>query len=328
MSDAVHAPAPASPARSAPPATGRRRGIPTRTPHQVPGRGRMGGPLTGIPWALPAVLLVGVLLVYPFFRSVYGSLFEDNGFTSSFTGLDNYTRLADDPIFGRSLLNTVMWVAGTLLLPVAAGLAIAVATHRMRFGRLAQLVIVLPYAISGAATAVLWKFILTTDGALNEVLRAVGLDSLAQGWLLEWPQNTLSMIVASTWQATGLNVVLFAIGLNAIPRDTVEAAELDGAGGWRMFRHITLPQLRAVSVVVVGMAIVNSLKAFDMIWVLTQGGPARSSETLALTMYREAFRLFHVGYGSAIALVLSVIVVASSWMYLRRQMPGTSAPKS
>lgn len=265
-----------------------------------------------------------MLLVYPFFRSVYGSLFEDNGFTSHYTGLDNYVRLAEDPIFGRSLLNTVMWVAGTLLLPVVAGLAIAVATHRMRFGRIAQLVVVLPCAISGAATAVLWKFILTSEGSLNQVLQGLGLDSLVRPWLLEWPQNTLSMIVASTWQATGLNVVLFAIGLSAIPRETVEAAELDGATGWRMFRHITLPQLRSVSVVVIGMAIVNSLKAFDMIWVLTQGGPARSSETLALTMYRESFRLFHVGYGSAVALVLSVIVVASSWMYLRRQMPETS----
>ncbi|MEV0318288.1 carbohydrate ABC transporter permease [Streptomyces sp. NPDC050658] len=302
-----------------------RRGLPTRTPHQAAaGRGRYGGPVAAVPWALPALVLVGVLLVYPFFRSVYGSFFEDNGFTSSFTGLDNYARLADDPIFGRSVLNTVLWVAGTLLLPVLAGLAIAVATHRMRFGGLAQLVIVLPYAISGAATAVLWYFMLSSQGAVNQVLRGIGLDSWAQSWLLEWPQNTFAMIVASTWQATGLNVVLFAIGLRAIPKDTVEAAQLDGATGLRMFWFVTLPQLRAVTVVVVGMAIVNSLKAFDMIWILTKGGPSRTSETLALSMYRETFRLFHVGYGSAIALVLSVIVVASSWMYLRRQMPESA----
>ncbi|KRV49048.1 permease [Wenjunlia vitaminophila] len=303
------------------------RRIPTRTPHQAVRAGnsakKYGGSLAGIPWATPALGLVGVLLVYPFFRSAYGSLFQDNGFTSSYTGFDNYSRLADDPIFGRSVLNTLMWVIGTLLLPVLAGLLIAVATHRVRLGGWAQLVIVLPYAISGTATAVLWNFMLTSDGAVNQVLRGVGLDSLARPWLLEWPENTISMIVASTWQATGLNVVLFAIGLRAIPRETVEAAELDGATGWRMFRYVTLPQLRAVTVVVVGMAIVNSLKAFDMIWILTKGGPSRSSETLALTMYRETFRLFHVGYGSAIALVLSVIVVASSWLYLRRQMPSS-----
>ncbi|WP_030669431.1 carbohydrate ABC transporter permease [Streptomyces sp. NRRL B-1347] len=318
--------APAPPARER---RARRRRVPLRTPHQAARPGaRLGGPLTALPWALPAFAFVGVLLVYPFLRSVYGSFFEDNGFTSSYTGLDNYTRLADDPVFGRSLLNTLMWVAGTLLLPVLAGLVIALATHRLRWGGLAQLVIVLPFAISGTATAALWYFMLTSDGAVNQALRAVGLDSWAQLWLLEWPQNTLALIVASTWQATGLNVVLFAIGLRAIPRDTVEAAQLDGASGWRMVRYVTLPQLRAVTVVVVGMAIVNSLKAFDMIWILTQGGPSRSSETLALTMYRETFRLFHVGYGSAIALVLSVVVVASSWLYLSRQMPDTGWSKA
>ncbi|WP_327352016.1 carbohydrate ABC transporter permease [Streptomyces sp. NBC_01304] len=318
----------ATPAQTTTPVRMRRR-VPVRTPHQGVGRSaRLGGPMAAIPWALPAFALVGVLLVYPFFRSVYGSFFEDNGFTSSFTGLDNYSRLADDPIFGRSVVNTLMWVAGTLLLPVLAGLVIAVATHRMRFGGLAQLAIILPYAISAAATAVLWNFMLTSDGAVNQVLRGIGLDSWAQTWLLEWPHNTLAMIVASTWQATGLNVVLFAIGLRAIPQDTIEAAQLDGARGWRMFRYVTLPQLKAVTVVVVGMAVVNSLKAFDMIWILTKGGPSRSSETLALSMYRETFRLFHVGYGSAIALVLSVIVVGSSWLYLRRQMPEQSALKS
>lgn len=302
------------------------RRVPRRLPRRRPGRAgavavRRCGPPPGIPWVLPAAALVGVLLVYPFARSVYGSFFEDNGFTRSFTGLANYVRLADDPIFGRALVNTLLWVAGTLLLPVLAGLLIAVATHRMRFGGAARLVIVLPFVVSGPATAVLWSFLLTSDGAVNQVLRGLGLDGLARPWLLEWPYNTLSMIVAATWQAAGLDVVLFSLGLRAVPREIVEAAELDGARGWRMFRHITLPQLRAVTVVAVGMAIVNGLKAFDLVYILTKGGPSRSSETLALTMYREAFRLFHVGYGSAIAVVLSVVVVAASWAYLRRRMP-------
>ncbi|WP_282794453.1 sugar ABC transporter permease [Streptomyces sp. CC224B] len=329
MTEMVTPAGPPAPGARAPRPPRARRRVPVRSPHQAvrPGA-RLGGPLAALPWALPAFAFVGVLLVYPFVRSVYGSFFGDNGFTSEFTGFDNYARLADDPVFGRSLLNTLLWVAGTLLLPVLAGLVIAVATHRLRWGGAAQLVIVLPFAISGTATAALWYFMLSSDGAVNQALRAVGLDSWAQTWLLEWPQNTLALIVASTWQATGLNVVLFAIGLRALPRDTVEAAQLDGASGWRMFRHITLPHLRAVTVVVVGMAIVNSLKAFDMIWILTQGGPSRSSETLALTMYRETFRLFHVGYGSAIALVLTVVVVASSWLYLRRQMPDTGWAKA
>lgn len=279
----------------------------------------------GIPFLAPAMLLVGGLLIYPFARTVYDSFFTDNGFTRSFTGTGNYSRLITDPVLGRSLLNTVMWVAGTLLLPVLLGLAIAMATSGLRLGKLARSVIVLPYAISGSATSVVWTFILESNGAANQVLNAVGLHHVTAGWLLEWPQNTISMILASTWQATGFSVVLFMVGLQAIPADTIEAAVIDGASGWSMFRKVLLPQLRPVAVVVIGMSLVNSLKSFDLIWVMTQGGPARSSETLAVTMYRETFLLPHIGYGAAVAVVLTVIVLGASWLYLRQQMPRARA---
>ena len=128
------------------------------------------------------------------------------------------------------------------------------------------------------------------------------------------------MIVASTWQGTGVAVILFLIGLQAIPPSTIEAARLDGASGARLFWHITLPQLRPITVVVVGISVVNSLKTFDIVWLLTQGGPGTASETLALTMYRETFTLARYGAGAAVAVVLTVIVVAASWIYLRRQL--------
>jgi ABC-type sugar transport system permease subunit len=128
------------------------------------------------------------------------------------------------------------------------------------------------------------------------------------------------MILASTWQGTGVAVILFLIGLQAIPPSTVEAARLDGASGARMFWHITLPQLRPITVVVVGISVVNSLKTFDIVWLLTQGGPGTASETLALSMYRETFTLARYGAGAAVAVVLTVVVVAASWIYLRRQL--------
>ncbi len=122
---------------------------------------------------------------------------------------------------------------------------------------------------------------------------------------------------------TGVAVVLFLVGLQTVPPETIEAAALDGADGWKRFRYITLPQLRAVTVVVVGITLANALRAFDLIWVLTQGGPARSSETLALSMYRETFLLQDAGQGSAIAVVLTIVVVGSSWTYLRSNLRGT-----
>lgn len=268
----------------------------------------------------PAVALVVVLMIVPFLETVYRSFFDDNGFTRTWVGPANYITLFTSAGFGQTLLNTLMWVVGTLALPVLIGLLIAVATHELRWGSVARFSLVLPYALSGAATAVVWTFVLRDDGALNAALAGLGLDGLQQGWLLEWPLNTVVMIVASTWQGTGVAVILFLIGLQAIPPSTIEAAKLDGATGSRLFWHITLPQLRPITVVVVGISVVNSLKTFDIVWLLTQGGPGTASETLALTMYRETFTLARYGAGAAVAVVLTVVVVTASWAYLRRQL--------
>src|SRR6266516_4683828 len=112
-------------------------------------------------------------------------------------------------------------------------------------------------------------------------------------------------------------MMLFLMGLQNIPRDAVEAALIDGANGIRLFRHITLPLLRPMATIVMGIALINSFKVFDLIWVMTQGGPYRSSETLAVTMYRESFVSFHVGYGAAVAVLLTLIVFVLSIFYLR-----------
>ncbi|MFF4244867.1 carbohydrate ABC transporter permease [Streptomyces sp. NPDC001822] len=267
----------------------------------------------------PAVLLVSALLLVPFATTVYRSLFDDRR-VSGFAGLDNYALFLDDPVLTRSIENTLMWVAGTVALPLVLGLAIAVLTQGTGWSRAARLLVVLPYALSGSAVAVVWNFVLNTDGAANQVLKAFGMGSLAQGWLLEWPGNTIVMIIANTWQSAGVAVILFLVGLQTIPPETLEAASLDGAAGWRKFWFVVLPQLRTVSVIVVGTSLVNGLKSFDLIWVLTQGGPGRQSETLAVSMYQETFLALHPGAGAAVAVVLTVIVLLTSWLYLRRQL--------
>ncbi|SEG91730.1 carbohydrate ABC transporter membrane protein 1, CUT1 family [Actinacidiphila yanglinensis] len=268
----------------------------------------------------PAVALVAALLVVPFAVTAYRSLFDDNGITARFVGLANYRSLLTDPDFGRSLLNTVMWVVGTLVLPVLLGLLLAVLTHSVRWGAVARTAVVIPYALSGSATALLWTYLLKSDGAVNQTLSAVGLGGWQQDWLLHWPLNTVVMIVATTWQSTGAALLLFLIGLQTIPAETIEAARIDGAQGLQMFLKVIVPQLRPMTVVVVGMSIVNSLKTFDIVWLLTQGGPGTASETLALTMYRQTFTLNRYGYGAAVSVVLTAVVVAASWLYLRRQV--------
>ncbi|MFJ8885854.1 carbohydrate ABC transporter permease [Streptomyces sp. NPDC102402] len=275
--------------------------------------------VAGAGFLAPAVVLVGALLLAPFAATVYRSLFDDRR-VSGFAGLDNYALFLNDPVLTRSIQNTLMWVVGTVVLPLVLGLAIAVMTDGARWSRVARLVVVLPYALSGSAVAVVWNFVLNTDGAANQVLKAFGMGSFAQGWLLEWPGNTLVMIVANTWQSAGVAVILFLVGLQTIPPETLEAASLDGAAGWRKFWYVVLPQLRTVSVIVVGTSLVNGLKSFDLIWVLTQGGPGRQSETLAVSMYQETFLALHPGAGAAVAVVLTAIVLIASWLYLRRQL--------
>ncbi|MGW7350858.1 carbohydrate ABC transporter permease [Streptomyces sp. NPDC054784] len=267
----------------------------------------------------PAVLLVALFLLAPFGWTVHRSFFSDTR-TSPFSWFENYALFASDPALTRSVQNTLMWVVGTVVLPFVLGLAIACMTDASRLSRFARLCVVLPYALSGSAVAVVWNFMLTTDGAVNQVLTNVGLGSFAQGWLLTWPGNTVVMILANAWQATGVAVILFLVGLRSIPPETLEAGALDGANGWQQFRHVVLPQLRPVSIIVIGMSLVNGLKSFDLIWVLTQGGPGRATETLAVSMYNETFLELRPGAGAAIAVVLTVIVLAASWFYLRRQL--------
>ncbi|WP_217168909.1 carbohydrate ABC transporter permease [Streptomyces sp. AC512_CC834] len=272
----------------------------------------------------PSVLLVGVVLLAPFATTIYRSFFDDHRH-SGFAGVDNYRLFLTDDALLRSVENTLLWVAGTVALPFALGMLIACLSDATRWSRFARLCVVIPYALSGAAVAVVWNFVLSTDGALNQMLSAVGLGSLSQSWLLDWPGNTLVIICVNAWQATGVAVILILVGLQGIPPETLEAADLDGAGPWQRFRFVVLPQLRPVSIIVIGMSLANGLKSFDLLWVLTRGGPGRATETLAVSMYQETFLLQRPGAGSAIAVVLTVIVLAASWLYLRRQFDEKGA---
>jgi multiple sugar transport system permease protein len=183
-----------------------------------------------------------------------------------------------------------------------------------------RLPFLIPYAISGAGVAVVWGFILQPHGALNDVLTWLHLPGGHSSLLLYRPVNTIVMIVAASWQGVGVNALLFLVGLQSIPREPIEAAQVDGASGWTMFRHIHWPLLRPLTAVVVGLAIVASLKTFDVVWVLTQGGPGRSSETLAVTMYRNTFVANQYGDGSAVAVILTLIAGIASVTYLRSQL--------
>ncbi|WP_246187040.1 carbohydrate ABC transporter permease [Microlunatus speluncae] len=269
----------------------------------------------------PSLALVVLVLYLPVLYTFYLSFTQYNGLGAPlFVGLENYADMITGTAFLVALRNTVIWVLGTLLLPVGLGLLVACLAYGIRGGGLLRLPFLIPYALSGVAVGVIWSFMLGADGALTQALRFLSLPGSELRWLQDAPLNTVVMVIAAAWQGVGVNALLFTVGLQSIPKEPLEAARLDGATGLRLFGHLIWPLLRPSTTVVVGLSIVNGLKTFDIVQAMTQGGPARASETLALTMYRDTFVNSDYGLGAAVAMFLSVVTVAASIIYLRRQL--------
>lgn len=268
----------------------------------------------------PGVLLVAVLLYLPLLWTVFLSFTDYNGLGDPrWIGLTNYQTMFEDPDFLNSVFNTLLWVVGTLIVPVGLGLGLALLTFNLKGGVWLRLPFLIPYAISGIGVGLIWSFVLQSDGALDQALHFFGIAHTPR-WLLDAPLNTIVMIIAAAWQGVGVNALLFTIGLQSIPKEPLEAARLDGARGLRLFGSILWPMLRPLTTVVIGLSIVASLKTFDIVLGMTKGGPGRVSETLALTMYNDTFVNSQYGLGSAIAVFLTVVTLAAAILYLRQQL--------
>lgn len=275
---------------------------------------------------LPSLALVLLIFYVPVLYTFYLSFTKYNGLgTPELVGLHNFAEMFSDTAFLGALKNTAIWVVGTLVLPVGLGLLVAVLAYGFRGSGWLRLPFLVPYALSGVAVGVIWSFMLGSGGALTQALQFLNLPGTELRWLQDSPLNTVVMVIAAAWQGVGVNALLFTVGLQSIPKEPLEAARIDGATGFRLFKNITWPLLRPSTTVVVGLSIVNGLKTFDIVQAMTQGGPARSSETLALTMYRDTFVNSDYGLGSAVAIFLSIVTVGASIIYLRRQLSLSSS---
>ena len=274
----------------------------------------------------PSFVVVMIMLVYPVLRTLYLSFTNAEGLAPiSFIGFDNYIKLTNDPVISRTMINVAIWTISSFLLPILIGLFMAVTLSGLKYSSVYRTIFLLPYVFSGVAVGSLYLNVWETKGIVNQTLTSLGLEQFTRSWLLEWPHNTSAMIIATTWQITGLAMVLYTVGLQNIPQSTVEAGTLDGAGPWRLFRSIIWPQLAYINAVVIGTTLANSLRTFDIVWTMTQGGPARSSETLAVTMYRETFLINRPGYGSTVAVLLTILVLTVSVLALRRSFKAEKA---
>lgn len=271
--------------------------------------------------AIP-LLLYSVIVVGPLLYSFYFSLTDWNGFNFeyNFVGLDNFARIFTDPLFGNAIKNTLIWIVAALTLPTLGGLLLALALQeKVRGARLYKSLFYLPICLSLAVVGQIWIWIYQPRwGLLNVTLNSIGLEDLSRAWLAR-PETALgAVIVAWTWQQVGLAMVIFLAGLTSIPRDLTEAASIDGANYRQTLRYVVIPLLLPSTIIVVALAVINSLKSFDIVYIMTGGGPFHSSDTLAIFMYNESFKKYYMGYGSAIAVVLFLIALVIIAFYFRQ----------
>lgn len=280
------------------------------------------------PYLIPAVVLYAWFLLYPMLDAVRLSFFSWSGFRTeqpAWVGIDNYVRLfTQDAVFWTAFRNSVVWVILSLLVPTVIALLLALGLNRKMIGRnLMRAIFYIPAVFASITVAAMWRWIYNpTIGFVNQLLTAVGLGDWAQSWLGD-PQFALgSIFVANIWQAVGFSMVLFLAGLQGVPVELVEAAKLDGANAWQRFLAVTLPALRPTTVVVVILTIINSLKVFDLVVGMTGGGPAQSTQVLALWSYTQSFTNHQFGMGGAVATVLLLVTLALVIPYMAWSMKG------
>jgi raffinose/stachyose/melibiose transport system permease protein len=283
---------------------------------------------SALPYLLPALVLYGYFLVYPMLDSVRLSFYQWSGFrteTPKFVGFDNYVRMfTADPVFWTATFNTLLWVVLTLAVPMMLGLLLALGLNRKLAGRNAmRSIFYIPSVFASITVAAMWRWIYNpTLGLVNQTLHQIGLGHWAQTWLGDPNIAIYSVFVASIWQAVGFPLVLFLAGLQSVPQELVEAAKIDGASTWQVFKAVTLPALRPTTVVVLILTIINSLKVFDLIVGMTGGGPAQSTQVLALWSYTQSFSNHAFGAGGAVATVLLIISLALVVPYMLWSLKG------
>jgi ABC-type sugar transport system permease subunit len=275
----------------------------------------------GILFVLPALILYLVFMVYPFFQSIYFSLTSWNGVTAvkEWVGFANYGKLMGDGLFWKSLLHTVIWVIIGTIAPIVVGMLLAILLWRRPKGfTLFRTVFFMPQVLSTVVIGIVWNWIYNPIfGILNEALDAVGLEDLSRGWLGDPDVALYAVLVAAIWATIGFVFVILLAGLQNVSKDLLEAATVDGANVWQRFWDVTVPQLAGVLNVVIALLLIGGFSVFDIVFVMTGGGPANATEVLASYTYKEAFTQNNVGYASALAVVITVISLIASVTFIR-----------
>ena len=278
---------------------------------------------------LPALVLYCLLVIAPIFQAVHFSGYKWSGLgsLSDFVGLRNFKTAFEDPVFTGALKHNGIIVALSLCVQLPFALAIAwILNQRLRGRALLRLLFFMPFVLSEVVTAVVFTLMLQPNGLVDQSLDGVGLHSLVREWLANPSIALYSVFVAISWKYFGFHMVLYLAGLQQIPRELEEAAAIDGANPWQIFRYVTVPLLGPTIRISVFLSIIGAIQLFDLVWVMTGGGPVDSTNTMAIYMIDHGFKRFQFGYASAVAVIMLVISLAFALAYqrfvLRRDIQG------
>jgi raffinose/stachyose/melibiose transport system permease protein len=301
------------------PATKTAAGVP------APARRRRSNRWTIIAFLLPAMALFALLVLAPILVAMYTSVFKWNGFglPTNFTGFDNFIRLLRDKVFIGDLKNGLILIILSVVvqLPMALGIALLL-NQKLRGRGVFRLLFFAPYVLSEVIAGVLFTMVLSPNrGLANHLLGTVGTT-----WLADRDLVLYSLFFVITWKYFGFHMILYLAGRQGIPEELIEAATVDGASPWQVFRHVTLPLLGPTIRISIFLSVIGTIQLFDLVWVLTRGGPVHASETMAVTMFEYGFRRSEVGYGTAISVVMFLISFVFALFYqrfvMRRDIEG------
>jgi raffinose/stachyose/melibiose transport system permease protein len=274
------------------------------------------------------VLFVGFVLL-PIGIAIYYSLYNWTGFgsLSDFVGLQNYQLVLTGPVFQQAILHNLIIVGLSVVIQLPLSIGLALLLNRDLRGRSVLRVIVFaPYVLSEATTAVIWLLILQPNGFIDQIMGAVGLGGAVHLWLADPSFVLYTMFVVLTWKYIGFGIILLLAGLQGIPVELREAAALDGATAWQSTRLIVLPLLGPTIRIWIFLSVIGALQVFDLVWIMTLGGPANASSTMATYLIDHGFKRYEFGYGSAVAVVLFAICFVFALVYqrfaLRRDTDG------
>ncbi|WP_279482499.1 sugar ABC transporter permease [Aureimonas sp. SK2] len=269
------------------------------------------------PFVIPALVVVVAVIVFPWAFTLWMSVNAWRlGGEVSLVGWENYARLATDTRFWESMGHTLLYTALSVIAPLVLGtLAAVLFDSKMPLKGVLRAIFVMPMMATPVAIALVWTMMFNPSlGVLNYLLSLIGLPE--QSWIYDQSTVIPSLVLVETWQWTPLVMLIVLGGLASLPREPYEGAEIDGANGWQKFRYITLPLIAPFMMVAVIIRSIDALKSFDIIYAMTQGGPGTASETINIYLYNVAFSYYDIGYGSAIAVVFFVVIIAMSLVML------------